>query len=142
MKTKSSYPAKGKQHDNSMRQLELLLGGMHPSQVFKRYFVERLTPDPVEMEIAPPGQLFSEISEGKVKITFAVGLLLGRYFDPRRVLWLVDYQALYDRQMDPFWEQFRSEQFNAREREWALIRRKSKQLCAKLLKQFRAKGDR
>jgi plasmid maintenance system antidote protein VapI len=113
-----------------MKQLKQLSGEMHPSQVFKKYFVERLTPDPVEMEIAPPAQLFSEIIEGKVKITFGVGLLLGQYFGPG-VLELVDYQRLYDGQMDRTSEANRSEQFKARKKERALLRRQVKQWRAK-----------
>ena len=131
-----------------MKQLKQLLGEMHPSQVFKKYFLEGRTPDPVEMQVDPPTQLFNDILEGKVKITFAVGLHLGRYFGPR-ALRLVEYQRLYDGQMDRIWEAIRSAQFKARkrertarEREWASVRRQVRQLCAELRRQLRAKGDR
>ncbi len=140
---------KSKLDDN--QKLKQLLGEMNPGQVFKKNFVERLTPDPVEMEIAPPGQLFNEVIEGKVKITFAVGLVLDRYYPRARRL--VEYQRVYDGQMDRLWEADRSAQFKARkreraarEREWAArereVRRQVRQLCAELRRQLRAKGDR
>ena len=121
-----------------MKQLKQLSGAMDPGQVFKKYFVERLTPDPVEMEIAPPAQLFSEIIEDKVKITFEVGLRLRRYFGPRAQE-LVQYQHLYDGQMDRIREAIRSGQFKTRKRERALVRRQVRQLRAKLLKKLRPK---
>jgi|SRR6266849_2851406 hypothetical protein len=141
MKTRRSYPAKAKQHDDQMK-LKQLLEDMHPSQVFKKYVLERLTPDPLEMEIAPPGQLFNEISEGKVKITFEVGLDLGRYFFDPGVLWLVDYQRLYDSQRDRFWKATRSAESKAFRKQIALVRKLRKQVCADLRRQLRAKGDR
>ncbi len=128
---------KAKQHDDPMKQLKQLLGEMHPSQVFKKYFVERLTPDPVEMQIAPPAQLFGEIIEGKVKITFAVGLLLGRYFGSGAALWLVDYQRLYDGQVGRLREATRSAESKAFKRESALRRRQVKQWRAEMLKMLR-----
>jgi plasmid maintenance system antidote protein VapI len=137
MKRKSQFSKKAKQQDDKQK-LKLLSGDMHPSQVFKKYFLERLTPDPVEMEIAPPAQLFSEIIERKVKITFEVGLRLGRYYGSR-ALSLVEYQKLYDDQMHRIWEASRSAQFKARKREQALARRQVRQLRAKLLKQLRTK---
>ena len=138
MKTRSSYPAKAKQHDDPIKQLKQLSGKMNPGQVFKKYFVERLTPDPVEMEIAPPAQLFSRIIEGKVKITFEVGLLLGRYFGSC-VQGLVDYQDRCDRRMDRKREAIRSAEFKAGKRERALVRRQVKQWAAKILRELRAK---
>ncbi len=141
MKRKSQFSKKAKQQDDKQK-LKLLLGEMHPSQVFKKYVLERLTPDPLETEIAPPGQLFSEISEGKVKITFEVGLYLGRYFFDPGVLWLVDYQRLYDSQMDRFWEATRSAESKAFKKQIALVRKLGKQVCADLRRQLRAKGDR
>jgi hypothetical protein len=135
---------KSKPDDN--QKLKLLLGELHPIQVFKKYFLEGLTPDPVEMKIDPPTQLFNEIIEGK-KITFAVGLHLDRYYPG--ALRLVEYQKLYDGQMDRIWEAHRSGQFKAREREraarerkLALVRRQHRQLCAELRRRLRAKGDR
>jgi hypothetical protein len=128
---------KSKPDDN--QKLKLLLGELHPVQVFKKYFLEGLTPDPVEMEIDPPWQLFNEILEGK-KITFAVGLHLDRYYPG--ALRLVEYQKRYDDQMDRIWEAIRSAQFKARKREWALARRQVRQLCAELRRRLRDKGDR
>jgi hypothetical protein len=136
---------KSKLDDN--QKLKQLLGELHPIQVFKKYFLEGRTPDPVEMQIDPPTQLFNDILGGKITFTFAVGLHLDRYYPG--ALWLVKYQRLYDGQMDRIWEADRSAQFKARKREraarkreWASVRRQFKQLCAELRRQLRAKGDR
>jgi plasmid maintenance system antidote protein VapI len=102
-----------------MKKLKQLPGDMRPGQVFKKYFVQRLTPDPVEMEIDPPTQLFNDIIEGKLKITFEVGMRLSRYFGPQ-ALGLVDYQDFYDTDR-------------------ALGHRQFKRLWAKLRRQTRAK---
>ena len=145
---------KSKPQDDNQK-LKQLLGELHPIQVFKKDFLEGLTPDPLEMEIDPPTQLFNDILEGKVKITFAVGLHLGRYFGPR-ALRLVEYQHVYDDQMDQTWEAIRSAQFKARKRERAARereraarkrerasdRREGRRFCAELRRQLRAKGDR
>ena len=132
------------QDDNQkLKQLEEL----HPIQLF-RYFLEVLTPDPVEMEIDPPTQLFNDILDGKVKITFGVGLHLGRYYGSCALL-LVDYQKLYDELISKDAKKFAKQESKAREREraarkreWALLRRQVKQWRAKMLKQLRTKGDR
>src|SRR5690242_5757472 len=110
---------KSKPDDN--QKLKLLLGELHPIQVFKKYFLEGRTPDPVEMQIDPPTQLFNDILAGKVKITFAVGLHLDRYYPGARRL--VEYQRRYDGQMDRIWEAIHSAQFKARKRKLALVRR-------------------
>ncbi|HAF15455.1 MAG TPA: hypothetical protein DCK99_17520 [Blastocatellia bacterium] len=142
---------KSKPQDDNQK-LKQLLGELHPIQVFKKDFLEGLTPDPLEMEIDPPTQLFNDILEGKVKITFAVGLHLGRYFGPR-ALRLVEYQHVYDDQMDQTWEAIRSGQVKARKRERAARERERaarererarevRRFCAELRRQLRAKGDR
>src|SRR5260370_36992370 len=64
---------------------------LHPIQLF-RHFLEVLTPDPVEMEIDPPWQLFHDILGGK-KITFTVGLDLRRYYGSPAQLRAFDHDA-------------------------------------------------
>src|SRR5215472_2637922 len=98
MKRKYQFSKKAKQQDDKQK-LELLLGEMHPSQVFKKYFLERLKPDPVEMEIDPPTQLFNDLLEGTVTFTYEVGLRVGQYYGSCALL-LVEYQKLYDDQMN------------------------------------------
>jgi len=128
---------------------------LHPIQLF-RYLLEVLTPDPVEVEMNPPTQLFNDILEGKVKITPGVGMRLGRYYGSCAQLLLVDYQKLYDGQMDRIREAIDSAQFKARKRERAArkreraarerklasLRREGRRFCAELRRQLRAKGDR
>jgi plasmid maintenance system antidote protein VapI len=133
-----------KQNDNpKLKQLEEL----HPIQLF-RYFLKVLTPDPVEVEINPPTQLFNDILEGKVKITFGVGMRLGRYYGSCALL-LVDYQKLYDDLISKDAKKFARQESKARERERAARkrerasdRREGRRFCAELRRQLRAKGDR
>ncbi|SRR5216684_2770923 len=141
MKRKSQFSKKAKQQDDKQK-LKLLLGEMHPSQVFKKYFLEGLTPDPVEMEIDPPTQLFNDILEGKITVTFVVGLRLGRYYGSRAALSLVEYQKLYDDQMNQICQAMRAAESKAFRKKLALVRRLRKQVCAELRRQLRAKGDR
>jgi plasmid maintenance system antidote protein VapI len=136
---------KKQQYDDLKRKLKQLSGEMHPSQVFKKYFVESLTPDPVEMEIDPPTQLFNDILQGKVKITFPVGMQLGRYYDSCAQL-LVDYQKRYDDLIEQRCKEVREaeskafrKQLAASRKQLALFRRLGKQVCAELRRQHRAK---
>src|SRR5260370_42232799 len=91
---------KSKLDDN--QKLKQLLGELHPIQLFKKYFLEGRAPDPVEMQIDPPTQLFNDILEGKITFTFAVGLHL--YRDHHGALRLVEYHSLYDGQIDRLWQ--------------------------------------
>ena len=126
-----------KQNDNpKLKQLEEL----HPIQLF-RYFLKVLTPDPVEMEIDPPTQLFNDILEGEVKITFGVGMQLGRYYGSCALL-LVNYQKLYDDLISKDAKKFARAESKAFRKQLALVRRRGKQVCAELRRQLRAKGDR
>jgi plasmid maintenance system antidote protein VapI len=125
------------QNDNQkLKQSEEL----HPIQLF-RYFLEVRTPDPVEMEIDPPTQLFNDILQGKVKITFGVGMRLGRYYGPCAQL-LVDYQNLYDDLIKQRCKEVREAESKAFRKQLALRRRLGKQFCAEMRRQLRAKGDR
>jgi hypothetical protein len=99
-------------YEEDFKKLKRLVNETCPGQAFKKLFVERRKPDPVEMEIAPPGQLFNEVIERKVKITFEVGLILDRYYP--RALRLVEYQKLYDKQIDRLWEAYRPKKSKAR----------------------------
>jgi len=136
MKTKPQFSKKANQQDDKQK-LKLLLGEMHPSQVFKKYFLESLEPDPVEIQIDPPKQLFNDILEGKITFTFEVGMRLGRYYGWRAALSLVEYQKLYDDQMNQICQAMRAAKSKAFRREMAKFRRQGKQICAELRRQLR-----
>lgn len=141
MKRKSPSSKKAKQQDDNQKSKQLLEEEeLHPIQLFKKY-LEGLTPDPVEMEIDPPTQLFNDILEGKIRFTFVVGLRLGRYYGSCAQL-LVDYQKLYDDLVNQRRKEVRVAESKAFRKKLALVRRLSKQVCAELRRQLRAKGDR
>ena len=142
MKRKSPSSKKAKQQDDNQKSKQLLEEEeLHPIQLFKKYFLEGLTPDPVEMEIDPPTQLFNDILGGKIRFTFVVGLRLGRYYGSCALL-LVDYQKLYDDLVNQRRKEVRVAESKAFRKKLALVRRLGKQVCAELRRQLRAKGDR